>query len=260
MTRKPLERLDFFYHINWGQSCIWESSRDKTQCSELNGLRVLYRPDVGPFMCEIPDYRSAFGCPSPVLCLSHILFLKPPSLKLNLHLMENWLIDHINGRSWWIQLTLPIPTVVLGWWFGALCGSGSMAMFGLSGAVFRSLTGSVLYVVLQWLIWERAHTSKDLKWKFCSQKVTSQTVSSLQVLLVDRTWFEWPRVNEHSWILEQVWHPPSEHRIKVSVLLELSLTNTNTCLLRDTCFWLWVFTSGCFSPGEHIHLAHHFIL
>ncbi len=213
-------------------------------------------------MCEIPDCRSAFGCPSPVLCLSHVPCFGTAILKLNLYLVEDWLIDHINGWSWWIPLTLPIQTVVLGRWFGALCGSGSMAMFGLSGVVFRSLTGSVLYVVLQWLIWERAHTSKESKrkMKFCSQKVTSQTVSSLQVLRVDLTRFEWPRVNEHSWILEQVWHPPSEHRIKVSVLLELSLTNTNTCLLRDTCFWLWVFTSGCFSPGEHIHLAHHFIL
>lgn len=90
--------------------------------------------------------------------------------------------------------------------------------------------------------------SRTQGWKFCSQKVTYQTVFSLQVLCVDRTRFEWPRVNEHSWIVEWVWHPVTEHRIKVSVLLELSLTNTNTCLPRDTCFWLWVFTSGYFSP------------
>ncbi len=119
--------------LNVASSMAWEFSTDqmwdpscvKSQISDLHS-------DARPLSSVFPTSRV----------------LKPPSLKLNLHLMENWLIDHINGRSWWIQLTLPIPTVVLGWWFGLLCGSGSMAMFGLSGAVFRSLTGSVLYVVL----------------------------------------------------------------------------------------------------------------
>lgn len=144
---------------SWGQSCICET-RDKTQSSKLNSLRVLYRPGVESFMCEIPDWRPAFGYPSPGLCLSHIPCFGTAFLKQNLYLVEDWLIDHINGQSWWIPLTLPIPTIVLCLWFGALCRSGSMAMFGLSGAVFRSLTGSVLYVVLWWLIWERAHNSK----------------------------------------------------------------------------------------------------
>lgn len=152
---------NFFVAVSsWGQSCIWVSTRDKTQCTKLNSLRVLYRPGVGSFMCEIPDWQPAFGCLSPGLCLSHIPCFGTAILKQNLYLVEDWLIDHINGQSWWIPLTLPIPTVVLGRWFGVLCGSGSMAMFGLSGAVFRSLTGSVLHVVLQWLIWEWAQNSK----------------------------------------------------------------------------------------------------
>ncbi len=136
--------------LNVASSMAWEFSTDQMW-------------DPSCVKSQITDLHSDARPLSSVFPTSRVL--EPPSLKLNLHLMENWLIDHINGRSWWIQLTLPIPTVVLGWWFGLLCGSGSMAMFGLSGAVFRSLTGSVLYVVLQWLIWERAHTSKDLKRK-----------------------------------------------------------------------------------------------